>query len=294
MVPFDAQNFIRTLRRAITNGDIPMSRIDDAVRRILRVKFELGLFERPLMDDSLLDSVGSAEHRAIARQAVRESLVLLKNENEALPIDKEVGRIFVAGQHADDLGLQSGGWTIEWQGGSGDITDGTTILDGITSAVGTDTEIVYDRFGKFERVEGNADIGIVVLGERPYAEGQGDRADLDVNPLMIERVAERADTVILILVTGRPLVITEAMKFADAVVVAWLPGTEGNGVSDVLFGDFDFTGKLSFSWMRTMEQLPFDFAEMADSGCDAPLFPYGYGLTMAEFVPVVVPVCEDD
>lgn len=289
MVPSNYRGFISALEQAVENGDVSTDRIDDAVRQILKVKFMLGLFENPTQDDSLLSVIGIPEHREVARQAVRESLVLLKNENDALPISNDVSRIFVAGQHADDMGLQSGGWTVEWQGFSGDLIGGTSILQGIE--VATDAEVVHDRFGRFERVDGNADIGIVVMGERPYAEGQGDQGDLAINTTMIERMVERADTVIVILITGRPLIITEALPLADAWVAAWLPGSEGAGIADVLFGDYDFTGKLSYSWPRSMEQLPFDFDNLPTEGCDAPLFPFGYGLSYADEGAVDVPEC---
>lgn len=277
MVPSDYRGFTSALKDAVENGDVSAERIDNAVRQILKVKFMLGLFEQPTNDDSLLSQIGIPEHREVARQAVRESLVLLKNADDALPLSKEASRIFIAGQHADDTGLQSGGWTVEWQGFSGDLIGGTSILAGIEAA--TDAEVVHDRFGKFEQTESNADIGIVVMGERPYAEGQGDQADLVINTTMIERMRERADKVIVILVTGRPLVITDALPLADAWVVAWLPGSEGAGVADVLFGDYNFSGKLAYSWPRSMAQLPFDFDNLPTEGCDAPLFPFGYGLS---------------
>ncbi len=281
MVPTDYRGFISNLREAVLNGDVSSERIDDAVRQILKVKFMLGLFEEPMHDGALLSQIGTPEHREVARQAVRESLVLLKNENGALPLSSiEENRIFIAGQHADDMGLQSGGWTIEWQGFSGELVGGTSILEGI--AAKTDAEIVHDRFGNFEQVEGNADIGIVVIGERPYAEGQGDRADLTINTTLIERMRERADTVIVILVTGRPLIITEALPLADAWVVAWLPGSEGAGVADVLFGEHDFMGRLAYSWPRSIRQLPFNFDNLQAEGCDAPLFPFGYGLSYGD------------
>lgn len=279
MVPYDLRGFTSNLRRAVNNGEVSQERIDDAVRRILTAKFELGLFDNPITEPTLLADVGSEEHRAVARQAVRESLVLLKNENEALPIASDTGRILVAGQHADDVGLQSGGWTIEWQGTSGSIGSGTSILSALEATVSDSTEVIYDRFGQFDGLEGGAEIGIVVMGERPYAEGVGDRNDLSINTTMIERMAERVDKVVVILITGRPLVITEALPLANAWVVAWLPGSEGTGVTDVLFGEYDFTGTLAFSWQRSMAQLPFDFDNMPTEGCDAPLFPFGYGLT---------------
>jgi beta-glucosidase len=273
MVPYDAQRFITILNQAIANGDISQERIDDAVRRILTVKFNLGLFEHPLSDPDQLALVGSAEHRAVAQEAVSQSLVLLQNENNALPIAPDA-TIFVAGAAADDIGIQSGGWTIEWQGRSGNITEGTTILEAIeATATG---EASYNKFGRFENFNPPADVGIVVVGEQPYAEGQGDAADLALSPADIElitRVGEQADTVIVILLSGRPLIITDALPLADAWVAAWLPGTEGQGVADNLFGLHPFTGQLSFTWPASMAQLPLG------TGGD-PLFPFGYGLTI--------------
>jgi len=288
MVPYQYTVFIGTMKSAVSAGDISMERIDDAVLRILRVKFAMGLFEQPLAERSLLEGVGSDAHRELARQAVTESLVLLKNENSALPIAKDAPHIFVGGAAADDIGVQSGGWTIEWQGGSGSITDGTTILDAIKATVADpDAQVKFDRFGRFEDEtdeSGNpliADYGIVVIGEEPYAEGPGDSNDLVVTEAqqsLIDRVRASSEKLVIILLSGRPIVITEDLELADAFVAAWLPGTEGLGVTDALFGDKPFTGKLSFTWPRSMDQIPFDFANLPSEGEDAPLFPFGYGL----------------
>ncbi|MDX1665275.1 MAG: glycoside hydrolase family 3 N-terminal domain-containing protein [Candidatus Promineifilaceae bacterium] len=291
MVPMRYQLFIDALTAAVENGDVPLERIDDAVRRILTVKFELGLFERPLTDDSLLPIVGSAAHRELARQAVRESLVLLAHDGETLPLSAEAERIFVAGEPADNVGIQAGGWSIEWQGRSGGITEGTTILEGIEAAAPEGAEIYYNRFGKFDHVaEGDgepalADVGIVVVGERPYAEGVGDRDDLRLNTVqigLIERMREQSEKLVVILISGRPLIITEQLPLADAWIAAWLPGTEGQGVADVLFGAYDFTGTLPYTWPRSMAQIPFNFESLPAEGCDAPLFPLGYGLQTSE------------
>ena len=278
MVPTDFRGFIATMTQAVNNGDIPQARIDDAVRRILRVKFEMGLFEHPKSDASLLPTVGSDAHRALARQAVSESLVLLKNDGNALPIAKDTPTIYVAGEAANDVGRQSGGWTIEWQGKIGATTPGTTILQGIQSAVGTGASVKYDADGKFS---GMADVGIVVVGEYPYAEYKGDNSTLNLSPdetSLIETMRGESKKLIVVLISGRPLIIDSALNTADAFVAAWLPGTEGEGVADVLFGDQPFKGKLPYTWPRTIEQIPFDFSKLATSGCDAPLFPYGYGL----------------
>jgi beta-glucosidase len=286
MVPYDYARFISTLARAVESGDVPLERIDDAVRRILRVKFELGLFERPFADEELLAAVGSDEHRALAREAVQKSLVLLKND-DALPIAKDVPLIFVAGAWADDVGAQCGGWTIEWQGGSGAITPGTTILQAIENTVSENSTVRYDPSGKYEQVwdengaPAGADVCIAVVGEEPYAEFMGDKGDLalaDADASLIERLGPRCDKVIAVLLSGRPMIITAQLEQVDAFVAAWLPGSEGQGVADVLFGDAPFSGKLSFTWPRSMAQIPFDFDNLPTEGDDAPLFPFGYGL----------------
>jgi len=289
MVPYDAERFINSLTAAVESGAVSQERIDDAVRRILTVKFELGLFERGLPDESLLEQVGSDEHRALARDAVRQSLVLLQNEDGALPLDKEAPVIFVAGEAADDIGMQLGGWSISWQGMPGDTTEGTTILEAIEEVAAG--EVHFNRFGRYERIvddAGNpivADVGIIVLAERPYAEGEGDRADLALSQPEIDlvaRVRDQSEKVVVILMSGRPLLIESVLANSDAFVAAWLPGTEAQGIADALFGDYEFTGRLPYTWPRTMEQVTVDKSALSDSGCEAPLFPYGYGLTTAE------------
>jgi beta-glucosidase len=282
MVPYDYKAFIEGLTQAVNKGDVPPERIDDAVRRILTVKFQLGLFERPFSDESLLPLVGSEEHREVAREAVRKSLVLLKKDDSTLPLAKDTALIFVAGQGADNIGVQCGGWTIEWQGKSGRITPGTTVLDAIQDTVSENVRVEYDGAGKFDRVGGEtADVGIVVVGEMPYAEGVGDRADLGLSAqdvALIERVKEKSAKIVVILISGRPMVIAEGLNASDAFIAAWLPGTEGQGVADVLFGDYPFTGKLPYTWPRSMDQIPFDFGSLETTGPEAPLFPLGYGL----------------
>lgn len=291
MVPQGYQRYLTVMQQAVEKGDIPMERIDDAVLRILTVKFKLGLFERPFSDPAYLDLVGSEAHRELAREAVAKSLVLLKNDDAVLPLSKETGLVFVAGAFADDIGIQCGGWTIEWQGKVGNITPGTTILQAIEAIAGG--EVRFNRFGNFESDQ-KADVAIVVVGERPYAEGRGDNLNpsLSKNDLeLIQRVREQSQRVVVILISGRPLVITEALPYADAFVAAWLPGTEGLGVTDALFGARPFSGKTPFSWPRSAEQLPFDLANLPADGCDAPLFPYGFGLDPALSEPVDLPVC---
>jgi beta-glucosidase len=283
MVPYDYRTFIGLATEAVNKGDISLDRIDDAVRRILRVKFAMGLFEHPFGDESLIPTVGSDEHRAVARQAVRESLVLLKNDNAALPIAKDAATIFVAGQGADNLGRQLGGWSIEWQGGSGDITTGTALLEAVKAVVSPQTNVAYSTTGLFDGSV--ADVGIVVLSEDPYAEFEGDNNRIGLSRgeiAMLKRMRESSKTLVVVLYSGRPLIVTEELLAADAFVAAWLPGTEGAGVTDVLFGDAPFSGKLSFTWPRTVEQLPFDVLNIPTEGCDAPLFPFGYGLTVED------------
>jgi beta-glucosidase len=275
MVPYDYERFINTLKLAVENGDVPLARIDDAVRRVMSVKLRAGLFERPQADPRYLSLIGSAKHRELARQAVAKSLVLLKNDTQTLPLDKSTSTILVAGQAADDIGLQCGGWTIEWLGKPGAITPGVTILEGIRSSVSNEGTVRYDSQGQFEGLfPEQAPLGIVVLAETPYAEGFGDREDLalpEADVLLVERMRPLCRRLVVLLLTGRPLIITDILPVVDAIVAAWLPGTEGQGITDVLFGDLPFTGKLSYSWPRDMEQVPMP--------SDAqPLFPFGYGL----------------
>ncbi|MGB8984063.1 MAG: glycoside hydrolase family 3 N-terminal domain-containing protein [Anaerolineales bacterium] len=295
MVPYEYVTFINTMLDAVNNGDIPESRVDEAVRRILRVKFALGLFERPMPDKKYQATVRSREHLELARQAVRESLVLLRNEAEVLPLSKDIGTIFIAGEGANDIGLQSGGWTLQWQGQAGNDNEGTTIFSGIKSVAGSGTRVEFNRggdFSEFRDADGNplvADVGIVVLSEEPYAEGVGDRADISLSSSeerLITDMAEQSKAVVVILLSGRPRVITEQLPLAQAWVAAWLPGTEGGGVADVLFGDYPFTGKTAYSWPRSNEQLPINVNNAGDkAGCDAPLFPFGYGLEYGEPAP---------
>ncbi|NNE10961.1 MAG: glycoside hydrolase family 3 protein [Ilumatobacter sp.] len=273
MVPNNYQLFQDTLRTEIQAGNIPMARIDDAVTKILEAKFALGLFDQPFSDRTFIGDIGSPAHRAVARQAVRESLVLLENDG-VLPLPKATGEILVAGANADDIGNQSGGWTISWQGSSGDTTIGTTILEAVQATVDPGTTVTYN-----ERATGRitGDFGIVVVGEQPYAEGQGDDQHLglsagDTNA--IDRVCSAMPCVV-VLVSGRPMLIADLLPTTNAFVAAWLPGTEGEGVADVLFGDFDFTGTLPITWPRDMAQIPIN---VGDATYD-PLFAYGHGLT---------------
>ena len=279
MVPARYVEFIDALKAVVADGRVPMSRIDDAVRRILRVKAAMGLMDKSrsaLADRSLWKTFGSAAHRLVARESVRQSLVLLKNENAALPISKTLRRIHVGGKNADDIGNQCGGWTIGWQGASGPVTNGgTTILQAIRNTVSPQTKVTYSIDGAGAA---GADLGIVVVGETPYAEFSGDRDDLGLAPEDLAAIAtlkRQGIPVVVVLVSGRPLVIDPILKDVDAFVAAWLPGTEGQGVADVLFGDYRPTGKLSHSWPRSMAQIPIN---VGDAHYD-PLFPYGFGLS---------------
>ncbi|XP_010426159.1 PREDICTED: uncharacterized protein LOC104711172 [Camelina sativa] len=282
MVPFQYQQFIKDLTDLVESGEVTMSRIDDAVERILRVKFVAGLFEHPLTDRSLLSTVGCLEHREIARESVRKSLVLLKNGKESekpfLPLDRNAKRILVTGTHADDLGYQCGGWTKAWFGLSGRITIGTTLLDAIKEVVGKNTEVIYEKTPSEETLASGQGFSyaIVAVGEPPYAETLGDNSELTV-PLngndIITAVAEKIPTLV-VLFSGRPLVLEPlVLEKTEALVAAWLPGTEGKGMTDVIFGDYDFEGKLPVSWFRSVDQLPLT----ADANSN-PLFPLGFGL----------------
>jgi beta-glucosidase len=266
--------FITILKQLAGDGRVPMARIDDAVRRILRVKFEMGLFEQPFTDPALTAQVGSAAHREVARQCVRASLVLLKNQNHVLPLSKKVSQLAVVGRSADDLGIQCGGWTIDWQGKPGHVTSGgTTILEAIRKTVAPGAKVAFSADGS--GLEG-ADAVIVVVGELPYAEMKGDRSDLNLaeeDMARIHRAKMAGVPVITILISARPMILGAALDESDALMAAWLPGTEGQGVADVLFGDYRPTGKLPRTWPRNMEQVA------AGPGAKAPLFPYGFGLS---------------
>ena len=276
MVPGNYLTFLGHVNYAVTHGNIPMARLDDAVRRILAVKFELGLFEHPFADRSLLPRVGSAEHRAAARAAVRDSVVVLKNEGDLLPLSKELARVHVAGRHADNLGYQCGGWTIYWQGGSGDITTGTTIYEGITQAVAPTSQVTFDIDGTNAA---GADVAIVVVGETPYAEFIGDTASISLaaqDVTAITNAAASGAPVVVVLVTGRTLDIEPWLPYIDALVVAWLPGTEGAGVADVLFGEGYPRARLPHSWPHGIAQVPLN---VGDAGYD-PLFAWQAGETL--------------
>jgi beta-glucosidase len=279
MVPQRYRQYFDDLKALVQEGKVPMSRIDDAVTRILRVKFAMGMMRAKrsqMADPKLQKSFGSEEHRAIALQAVRESIVLLKNSGGALPVSKKAKRIVVAGRSADNIGNQCGGWTIDWQGKTCNVTTGgTTILSAIKAAVGGYSEVTYSADGTGAA---GADIAIAVIGETPYAEMKGDRADLSLAAEDVATVANLKSAgipVVTVLISGRPMLLDGVFDKTDALVAAWLPGTEGAGVADVLFGDYKPTGKLAYSWPKSMAQMPMN---MHVANYD-PLFKIGYGLS---------------
>ena len=268
-------DFVTDLKDLVNSGAVPISRVDDAVRRILRVKFEMGLFDTPQTqtDPALTQAIGSPEHRQVARQCVQESLVLLKNVHHTLPLSKDIKHLAVVGQAADDLGIQCGGWTIDWQGKTGDVTPGgTTLLAAIKKTVGANTQVTFSTNASNLT---DADAIIVVVGELPYAEGEGDRTDVRLSAAdsaLVARAKGAGVPVVTILYSGRPLLLDSVLDQSDAFVAAWLPGTEGEGMADVLFGNAKFTGKLPRIWPKNSEQ----FSSLHTPG--RPLFREGFGL----------------
>jgi beta-glucosidase len=291
MEPNNYQDFETRLIRLVKAGDVPMSRIDDAVSRILAKKFELGLFEHPFTNRTDLGKVGSPAHRAVARKAVAESQVLLKNKHRTLPLRKH-SKLYVAGSNADNIGNQAGGWTLTWQGGSKNVIPGETILDGIRDHARGRVKYSPDASARVPRGAN----GVVVVGETPYAEGFGDvggpqwgfdPADggvrrppqtmmlNDADKAAVDKVCSQARSCTVIVVSGRPLQIDPAqLHEIDALIAAWLPGSQGEGVSDPLFGRKPYTGKLPVTWPRTVAQEPIN---VGDANYD-PLYPFGWGL----------------
>lgn len=275
MEPYKTPEFIKLLKELVSEGAVPQSRIDDAVRRILLVKFRMGLFENPYASPDLVDSLGNDYHRKVARQAVRESLVLLKNDKQLLPLSKTEGKVLVAGARSNDIGSQCGGWTISWQGSTGATTKGTTILDAVKNVKGEEN-VIFSLEGKPDM---KADFAIVVVGETPYAEGFGDNQNPSLKSedlKVIENVKKLKIPYVVLLISGRPIILGDVIKDAPAFVACWLPGTEASGITDVIFGDYDFKGTLSHTWPVSIDQEPINFGDAVY----APLFPYGFGLTM--------------
>jgi beta-glucosidase len=276
MVPDDYIATINVIVADVNAGKISQARIDDAVMRILTKKFALDLFNHPYTDRSYTAQVGSAAHRAVARQAVRESLVLLKNTGGALPLSKTgTYKIVVGGKSVDNLGYQLGGWSISWQGASGTTTTGTTFWKAIQQAT-AGTNITLQNVGTKTKGRYSGDIGIWVGGETPYAEGKGDSSTLAFgsdNASQLSDLCSHVTTCIAILYSGRPVVIADQLPKVRAFVAAWLPGTEAGGITDVLFGS-GFSGKLPVSWPTVVTDEPIN-----NGDGKTPLFPLGYGLT---------------
>ena len=273
-------DFITKLKELVDEGKISISRIDDAVYRILRAKFNLDIFNKTKTDQELLSKIGSQEHRDVARECVQQSLVLLKNDNKILPISKKTNHIHVTGNGANNIGMQCGGWTISWQGAQGEVLQGgTSILSGIKNSVDKKVKVTTSIDGSGGE---EADVVLVVIGEKPYAEMFGDREELilseeDLN--LIKSVKKSEKPFVIILLSGRPLIINSALNDADAFLAAWLPGTEGQGIADVLFGDVNFSGKLSFTWPKSMDQIPINIGDQDYN----PLFEYGFGLSYPKY-----------
>lgn len=268
--------FVSTLKQLVEEKAVSMKRIDDAVTRILKAKIVMGLYKQKYADRALMAEIGSAAHRTVGRDAVRQSLVLLKNEKNVLPLSKNAKSVLVAGKAADDIGIQCGGWTIDWQGKSGPVvTGGTTILQAVKNTVSKETKVKFSADGSGAD---SGDVAIVVVGELPYAEFMGDKGDLSLSPddaAMVNRLKSKGISVAVVLLSGRPMIINDVLDQSNSFVAAWLPGTEGQGVADVLFGDFSPSGKLPHSWPKAMTQVPIN---VGDKVYD-PLFPYGFGMT---------------
>jgi beta-glucosidase len=272
MVPTDYVRFITTTKSLVLAGTIEQGRIDDAVTRILRVKFEMGLFEKPMPIAGKESEVGSDAHRAIARTAVAKSAVLLNTSPNVLPIASGE-KVLLAGLGADDIGIQSGGWTITWQGSAGQITSGTTLQEALKAKLGDN--LSYDRDAAFPPGT-KADIGVVVVAERPYAEGVGDSSTLALpneDVALVAKMRPLVKRLVAVVISGRPVVLGDVAT-ADAVVEAWLPGTEAAGLADVLLGDQPFVGTTPYTWPRT----PADAPRIGKSACDGAVYPVGYGL----------------
>ncbi|MEU0008558.1 glycoside hydrolase family 3 N-terminal domain-containing protein [Streptomyces sp. NPDC006314] len=280
MVPYTYKEFSTALAHQVTAGRISEKRIDDAVSRILTQKFRLGLFEHPYADPTGAAAIGSRAHREVARRAAAESQVLLKNAGGLLPLKKSE-KVYVAGSNADDIGNQTGGWTLTWQGASGHIVPGTTVLEGLRKAGGN---VTYSKDASAPT--GGYDVGVVVVGETPYAEGVGDVGnghDLKLSAAdqaAVDKVCAAMKCAVLI-VSGRPQLVGDRLGEIDALVASWLPGTEGEGVADVLYGKRPFTGQLPVTWPKSEAQLP---VNVGDTAYD-PQFPYGWGLTTLTQVP---------
>ena len=290
MVPENWKDLYRNTLRQAENGDIPIERLNDAVRRILIVKERLGLFNGKKPSNSPFSEVGLQHNRDISRQAVRESLVLLKNNKNVLPI-KQGKRVLVIGPDADSLRTQTGGWTLDWQGTNNqnkDFPNSITFLDALKEEIGAEN-VTHVQFLNNVNAE-DYDLAIVAYGEQPYAEGVGDRSNLNFSSkrhiAFLELLAENKIPTVSLFFTGRPLWVTKEINLSDAFVVAWLPGTESRGMTDVMVNsdktNYDFTGKLPFSWPKNTYQANLNYYDATSD----PLFTYGYGLTYEDNIVV--------
>lgn len=293
MAPDEWKPLFGNLISQVNSGEIPLSRINDAVTRILRVKMRAGLFDKPSPAKRPLSGkteiIGSHDHRAVAKQAVRESLVLLKNKQQLLPLSPKAN-VLVAGIGADNIGMQSGGWSVTWQGTgntNNDFPGGTSIYAGIKNTLeqaGGSVALSVD--GEYET---RPDVAIVVFGEQPYAEGNGDVDNLEYQRgnksdlALLRKFKDAGIPVVSLFISGRPMWVNAELNASDAFVAIWLPGSEGDAISDVLFKNadgsinHDFKGKLSFSWPNN----PIDNENRNDEGY-SPLLPYGFGLTYGD------------
>jgi beta-glucosidase len=305
MVPHDANNFTKNLIELVNEGKVPMKRIDQAVSRILTLKFELGLFENPYIDPRKATEIINKSNRELALQAARETMTLLKNEGNVLPLKKDVKSIVVTGPSADNVANQMGGWTIGWQGATNpdELPPAVTILDGIKAAVSDDTTVKYvpgvpdekdqkdpakvkTAIDEAVKAALQSDVVVAVVGEKPYAEGEGDTETAElpaVQKQLVQALNESGKDVILVLVAGRPLIITDLVDSTSAVLMAYLPGTEGgNAVADVLFGDYNPSGKLASTWPKSIGQVPIFYNHKPGTKYE-PLFPFGYGLSYTTY-----------
>jgi beta-glucosidase len=278
----DFNMYVEGVRNGVLSGVIPQERIDDAVRRILRQKFRIGLFDNPFPDLRLISKIGIQAHRDVARQAVRESLVLLKNENNVLPLKKDA-KIILVGEFCNNSGLQSGGWTVNWQGMTENYAGATTIMEGFRKF--SLQEVLYDADGSANH--DNVDVAVIVVGETPYAEFMGDIGGVmnkyqhtltQEHQKLIDSYTAKGIKTVVVLISGRPLVVTKQLEQADAFVAAWFPGSEGDGIGEVLFGDYDFKGKLPHSWPKSEEDYQGKYGPNFWDASIEPLFPLGFGL----------------
>ena len=281
MLPFDYRAFVRHLKWANWLGLVSDERIDDAVGRILYAKFALGLFDdnRNIIPPT---SIPNTAHKMLAREAVAQSLVLLKNESSLLPLSPDTPYILIAGSAAHNIGRQMGAWSVEWQGIDGNQSVvGTSVLEGIIDHVSSKTKVEYDLLGNFTLAGKKAPVGIAVVGEKPYAEGWGDAEYPTLSEedlLAVKNLQAHAEKVVVVIISGRPLLIANEIDSFDALVAAWLPGSEGVGVADGLFGNTPFTGALPIPWPHHSEQLPIQSDDTTADNTSV-LFPRQFGLT---------------